>query len=75
VGKYDIDEAILLSDRIIMMTANPGRVKKEIKIPFPRPRNGSKLLESREYLNFRKEIITSFFNDISERIGGEEVAL
>lgn len=72
---HDIDEAILLSDRIIMMTANPGRIKKEIQIPFPRPRNGSKLLESREYLNFRKEIITLFFNDISERIGGEEVAL
>lgn len=72
---HDIDEAILLSDRIIMMSGNPGRIKKEINIEFPRPRNGSKLLESREYLNFRKELITSFFNDISEKIGGEEVAL
>ncbi len=36
---HDIDEAILLSDRIIMMSASPGRVYKEITVPFERPRN------------------------------------
>ncbi|MDD3306292.1 MAG: ABC transporter ATP-binding protein [Acetobacterium sp.] len=72
---HDIDEAILLSDRIIMMTSNPGRIKKEIPIDFPRPRTGSHLLESKKYLNFRKELLATFFNDISEKIGGEEVAL
>lgn len=72
---HDIDEAILLSDRIIMMEANPGRVRKEIKIDFPRPRNREILIQSKEYSNFRKELMTSFFNEISEKIGGDEVAL
>lgn len=72
---HDIDEAILLSDRVIMMTANPGRVRKEIKIDFPRPRNREVLIQSKEYSNFRKELMASFFEDISEKIGGEEVAI
>ena len=40
---HDIDEAILLSDKIVMMTANPGQVYSEIKVPFDRPRNRAEL--------------------------------
>ncbi|MFC1958805.1 ABC transporter ATP-binding protein [Chloroflexota bacterium] len=36
---HDIDEAMLLADRIILMTARPGQIKDEIKLPFVRPRN------------------------------------
>ena len=36
---HDIDEAILLSDRIVVMTNRPGKIQKVIPIPFDRPRN------------------------------------
>ncbi len=36
---HSIDEAILLGDRVIVLTARPGRVKQIIPIPYPRPRN------------------------------------
>ncbi|MBN2067656.1 MAG: ABC transporter ATP-binding protein [Candidatus Diapherotrites archaeon] len=36
---HDIDEAILLADRIIVLTKSPGQVKQEIKIGLPRPRS------------------------------------
>ena len=35
---HDIDEAILLGDRVHVMTARPGRIKERIDIDIPRPR-------------------------------------
>ncbi|PFG38934.1 NitT/TauT family transport system ATP-binding protein [Georgenia soli] len=35
---HSIEEALLLGDRIVMMTARPGRVKEILDVPFPRPR-------------------------------------
>jgi NitT/TauT family transport system ATP-binding protein len=45
---HSFDEALLLSDRIVVMTARPGRVKKIVENPLPRPRD-SKLLSDPEF--------------------------
>jgi NitT/TauT family transport system ATP-binding protein len=36
---HSIDEAIVLGDRIAVMTARPGRIKEVLDIPFGRPRD------------------------------------
>lgn len=36
---HDIDEAILLADRIIVMSGRPGRIREEIAVPLARPRS------------------------------------
>lgn len=36
---HNVEEALTLSDRIILFTARPGRIKKEFIIPYKRPRN------------------------------------
>ena len=36
---HSIEEALLLGDRCVLMTAQPGRLKRIIDIPFPRPRD------------------------------------
>ncbi len=44
---HDIDEAILLGDRVYVMTARPGRIKEEIDIDIPRPRSVDVLTSDR----------------------------
>jgi NitT/TauT family transport system ATP-binding protein len=65
---HDIDEAIFMSDRIIMLTDSPGRIFREIEIPFPRPRNRAALIQSPGYTRLRGELLALFFNDIRSGI-------
>jgi NitT/TauT family transport system ATP-binding protein len=36
---HNIEEAVLMADRILVFAANPGRVEHELQVPFPHPRN------------------------------------
>jgi NitT/TauT family transport system ATP-binding protein len=40
---HDLDEAVLLADRILVLKANPGEVQEIIEVPVPRPRDFSQL--------------------------------
>ena len=45
---HDLEEAIFLGDRVVVMTTRPGRVKKTLDVTIPRPRN-YELLSSNEF--------------------------
>ena len=66
---HDIDEAILLSDRVLVMTARPGRIAAEIAIPFARPREWDILL-SEEALHLRKSILEIMRPDLAQPASG-----
>jgi NitT/TauT family transport system ATP-binding protein/sulfonate transport system ATP-binding protein len=53
---HDVDEAIYLSDRIVIMTPRPGKISEimEVNIPHPRHRGGV------EFLAIRKNILEKF---------------
>lgn len=53
---HDIDEAILLSDRVCMLTGSPGRITKEILIHEPKPR-AKDFNISKEFLEYKREIL------------------
>lgn len=52
---HDIDEAIYLSDRVIVFTARPGRIKADMRIELPRPR-ASEIRKTPEYAAYRNVI-------------------
>ena len=53
---HDIDEAILLSDRIYLLSSKPGRIIEEMVIDCPRPR-GEEFLLSTRFLEYKKSIL------------------
>ncbi len=53
---HDIDEAILLSDRIYILAGKPGKIVDEIVIEEKRPRNQDFLL-TEEFLSYKKRIM------------------
>ena len=46
---HDLGEALTLADRIILLSARPGRVKADFKVDFARPRDAVALRETRQY--------------------------
>ena len=46
---HSVDEAVTLGDKIMVMTAQPGRAKAIIDVPFPRPRDVLELRATPEY--------------------------
>lgn len=52
---HNLDEAILLGDRVVVMSSSPGHVVQEFKVPFPRPRTAD-LRGTKEFAELEAEI-------------------
>jgi NitT/TauT family transport system ATP-binding protein len=53
---HSIDEAILLGDRIAVMSARPGRIKEVLEVPFAHPRDGNALRADPRFAEMRAHI-------------------
>ncbi len=53
---HSVEEALLLGDRIVLMTAQPGRIKKVVEVPFPRPRDVMALSASAKFGRLKLDI-------------------
>jgi nitrate/nitrite transport system ATP-binding protein len=55
---HDVDEAILLADRVVMMSNGPNaKVGKIMQVDLPRPRSRKQLLEHPDYYRYREELL------------------
>jgi NitT/TauT family transport system ATP-binding protein len=59
---HDIDEAILLADRVFVMSGRPGVLRKEIAVGFARPRDMDLVMES-DFIRMKREILSLLKND------------
>ena len=55
---HDIDEAVFLSDRVLVMTARPGRIKETLPIGVERPRT-FEALSSPEFFEYKSQLLGS----------------
>ncbi|MBE9076038.1 ABC transporter ATP-binding protein [Romeria aff. gracilis LEGE 07310] len=74
---HSIEEALLLSDRIVMMTRGPAaRVDEILEIPFPRPRNRETIEQYPAYSGLKAEMERHLFRETraveEARIGGKK---
>jgi NitT/TauT family transport system ATP-binding protein len=65
---HDIDEAIFLSDRIVILSERPGRVKAELCVELERPRTRD-LLTSAEFMRLKREALALLFDSLSPAAG------
>ena len=61
---HSVDEAVFLGDRIMVMTAQPGKVKTFVHVPLARPRNIIALQNTPEY----GELITQIWSSLREEV-------
>ena len=54
---HDIDDAVLLSDRVYILSGKPGRITDEIKIDLPKPRDPL----SEEFIRYKRDIVSKIF--------------
>jgi NitT/TauT family transport system ATP-binding protein len=61
---HNIEEAVLMSDRILILSSNPGRIMAEIKISLPHPRN-------RDDPRFRQQV-DDIYSRMTARMSGDK---
>jgi NitT/TauT family transport system ATP-binding protein len=61
---HSVDEAVTLGDRIMIMTAQPGRTKQIVDVPFARPRNVLELRARPEY----GELVYSIWGQLRDEV-------
>ncbi len=61
---HSVDEAVTLGDRIVVMTAHPGRIKSIVEVPFERPRDVLALRKAPAY----GELVFRIWGDLRDEV-------
>ncbi|HYP78514.1 MAG TPA: ABC transporter ATP-binding protein [Polyangiaceae bacterium] len=64
---HEVDEALFLSDRVIVLTQRPARIKAEVTVALPRPRTRD-LLTSPEFVALKRETLERLLGDPSASV-------
>ncbi len=63
---HSVEEAVLLADRVIALTARPGRVKAAVAVPLPRPRDPT----APDFNDYRRAIEKILAEEMAAGVGG-----
>jgi len=60
---HDVDEAIFLSDRVVVLSPRPGRIRETFTVALPRPR-GVDLLTAPDFVEIKRQILQLVYSDL-----------
>jgi NitT/TauT family transport system ATP-binding protein len=61
---HDLEEAVVLGDRVVVMTAGPATVKASFDVPLKRPRDAEEIRLTREFLDIYREVWESLREEV-----------
>jgi NitT/TauT family transport system ATP-binding protein len=64
---HDIDEAVFLGDRVVVLSAGPGRILDELRIELPRPRDPA-IRDSPRFIEYRRRIRQRLEHEVRESV-------
>jgi NitT/TauT family transport system ATP-binding protein len=67
---HDIDEALLLADRVLVMSSRPGTIKHELRVPFGPQRSLDSLLQDPDYGRIRSMLRELLRPEVVEELDG-----
>ncbi len=56
---HDVEEAVFLADRVVVLTPRPGRVRAEIAVPLPRPRTHAALVADPTFNALKADVLAA----------------
>ncbi len=69
---HSLDEAILLGDRVVVMSSRPGKILADMRVPFGRPRS-SDVRGSAEFGHLEREIWEILRSEVNHALGRESI--
>ncbi|MFI7675968.1 ABC transporter ATP-binding protein [Actinophytocola sp. NPDC049390] len=67
---HDVEEAVYLSDRLVVLSGSPANVGLSLDVPLPRPRDQIATKERADYLDLRHEVYAALGHKVGERARG-----
>lgn len=72
---HDVEEALLLANKVAVLGLNPGTVKEVVNVDIPRPRRRSEMLRNPEFQGLRDRLVQVMNEDIIAQLDADQTVL
>ena len=71
---HDVEEALLLASKIVVLSLNPGKIKAVVPVDLPRPRLRQSLFSDERFLQLRAEVMDHLHDSVLSELDAQQTA-